>query len=113
MPRCRFAGTLTVIVLFSATTARGGIDPPSGPIRRITSGETGSLNVKVIAAGAPGSTAPSAGAAFTSEACAHASPACASAISNAMMPATTLVPRLVMPAGYIFGSSFSAGAGSG
>ena len=113
VPRCKFAGAVTVTVLFSPTTERGAIDAPSGPMRRITSGETGSLNVKLSAGGATGTTAPSAGDALTSEACAHASPACASAINNPMKPATTLLPRLVMPAGYIFGSSFKAGAGSG
>ena len=82
-------------------------------MRRITSGETGSLNVKLSAGGATGTTAPSAGDALTSEACAHASPACASAINNPMKQATTLLPRPVMPAVYIFGSSFKAGAGSG
>jgi hypothetical protein len=117
VPRCKFAGAVTVTVLFSPTTVRGAIDAPSGPMRRITNGETGSLNVKLSACGATGTTAPSAGDAFTSEACAHASPACASAITNAinnaMKQATTLLPRPVMPAGYIFGSSFKAGAGSG
>ena len=68
VPRCRGAGAVTVTVLFSATTASGSIDAPSGPMRRITSGETGSLNVKLSTAGATGTTAPSAGDAFTSEA---------------------------------------------
>src|SRR3954469_10772523 len=70
VPRCRSAGavTVTVTVSFSATTAPGSIDAPSGPMRRITSGETGSLNVKLSTAGATGTTAPSAGDAFTSEA---------------------------------------------
>ena len=104
---------MTVTVLFSATTAPGSIDAPSGPMRRITSGETGSLNVKLSTAGATGTTAPSAGDAFTSEACAYASLASASAINNAMKQATAALPRLVMPADYIFGSSFKAGAGSG
>ena len=46
----------------------GASAAPSGPMRRTTSGETGSLKVKVNVAGGTGITAPSAGAALTSEA---------------------------------------------
>src|SRR5262249_15384357 len=114
VPRRRPRGALIVIVVSSAVTAVGAIGAPSGPMRRTTSGETGSLKVKVNVAGGSGITAPSAGTALTSEACAHASLAGASAISRALKRA----PKPATPHAFIgrdqgLGRSFSAGAGSG
>src|SRR5262245_16658168 len=114
VPRLRFGGAATVTVAFSAATAGVAIGSPSGPMRRIRSGETGSLKVRVSAGGAAGSTAPSAGAALTSEAWARAGDAGAATIdsvaSNAATYASTLAPRATT---YIFGTSLSPGAGEG
>src|SRR5262245_47162429 len=82
-------------------------------MRRIRSGETGSLKVKVSAGGATGSTAPSAGAALTSAAWARAGVAGATTDNAARIAATyasTLAPRATT---YIFGTSLSPGAGEG
>src|SRR5437667_3901614 len=87
VPRLKFCGRLTATFASSATTAPSATGSPSGPMRRTTSGDTGSLNVKISAAGARASTAPSAGSAFSSEACAQACGACASAASSATISA--------------------------
>ena len=114
VPRCKLCGGVMVTVASWATTADGAIGSPSGPISRITSGATGSLNVKVSAAGASGTTAPSAGVALTSEACARACDASATTISSAVKKAATQArPRRLISTTYIFGNSLSAGAGSG
>ena len=60
-----------VSVLFSALTAAGS-DSPVGPIRRTTSGDTGSLKLNLKVAGASASVTPSGGSDPTSEACAKA-----------------------------------------
>jgi len=69
------------------------------------------LNVKLSDGGGRAMTAPSAGEALTSEACAQACGACASAASSARSNAAqrTAATSLL----YFLGSSFSPGAGSG
>ncbi len=91
-------------IAFSALTSANAIASPAGSMRRITSGETGSLKRKVSAAGGTGTTVPSAGSDATSDACASACVAVASAIS---------APSRTRRTCYCFGNSFSAGAGSG
>ncbi len=95
--------------MFSAATSASAINSPAGPISRITSGETGSLKVSFSAAGACASTAPSAGSAFTSDACAQACAPLASKISNERRKAAL---RARMPR-HCLGNSFNPGAGSG
>ena len=114
MPVRKTCGGVIVTVVLSTTTATGAAGWPSGPISRIASGEIGSLKVKTSAAGGSGITAPSAGTAFTSEACAQAVDAGAIPLSSAIQNATRrAAPRAVICADYFFGKSFSAGAGSG
>ena len=70
-----------VTVAFSVATSPSAIGSPAGEISRITSGETGSLKVSFSVAGAF-TTAPSAGSAFTSEACAQTRAPVAGRISS-------------------------------
>ena len=72
VPAARPGGTGMTTVAFSAPTSRRAIGSPLGPMRRITSGETGSLKVSFSADGGDGIIAPSGGSAFTSDACARA-----------------------------------------
>ena len=81
VPR-RSVGGVTVTVVFSAVAA-GVVVVPSGAISRITSGVTGSLKISRSAAGGSATSAPSAGSARTSDACAKAAPVCTSAVNNA------------------------------
>src|SRR5437588_10969578 len=58
-----------LIVAFSTATSRTAIGLPSGPKRRMMSGEIGSLKVRESADGASLTTAPSQGTALTRAAC--------------------------------------------
>src|SRR5262249_37069791 len=89
VPRRSAAGAGIVTVSFSAARAGSAMPSPSGPISRSASGDTGSLKRSRSAAGAAGTTAPSAGSAFTSEAWARASPTCATSSSSSASAATT------------------------
>src|SRR5262245_2673754 len=73
-------------MLFSAE-AGAATTSPSGPTTRITSTETGSLNVSVNTFGISANMAPSAGSARTSDACAKASDDERSAAMSAAMTA--------------------------
>src|SRR5262249_447397 len=89
VPRRSAAGAGIVTVSFSAARAGSAMPSPSGPISRSASGDTGSLKRSRSAAGAAGTTAPSAGSAFTSEAWARASPTRATSSSSSASAATT------------------------
>jgi hypothetical protein len=102
-----------VTVAFSATIADGASVAPSGAMRRIRSGATGSLKIKVSAGGTTATTPPSAGVDLTSAAWARAGGADATTPSSAATSAAMHASE--RPAGatsYLFGSSFNPGAGS-
>jgi hypothetical protein len=71
VPRANPGGT-TVIVVFSPATCLTSTVSPVGLTNRNTSGDTGSLNVSLSAAGDWATTARSAGSLRTREACASA-----------------------------------------
>src|SRR5262249_9610965 len=89
LPREMPGRMLALTVVFSLPTGPSATGAPSapgsrcGPRRRRTSGATGALNVSIKAAGGAAITAPSAGSARMSAACARASPAAASRIKSA------------------------------
>ena len=105
-------GTAMLSLASAAPISPSATASPSGPIRRIASGDTGSLNVSRSEAGACAITAPSAGSAFTNAACANAADACRMSAS-AMAPANAAATIRRTRARYRLGKSFSPGAGSG
>src|SRR5205823_14178142 len=109
VPRAKLCGTFIVTVWFSASAGPSGIGAPSGPMRCITSGDTGSLKVKLTEAGARGMTAPSAGDALSNEACAQAGGARARPPHKGTRNAA---PRAGAQR-HIFGKTFRAGPGPG
>jgi hypothetical protein len=91
-----------VNVLFSALTA-GVAASPVGPIRRMMSGDTGSLKSNLSVAGGFATVAPAGGSDPTSEACAQAPDGCAKPASTATRTAkpqpSTPDSRRAAPAG--------------
>src|SRR5215510_15865942 len=79
VPR-RSSPGLTVTVTFSAL-ASAVVASPFGPIKRMISGDTGSLKTRLSVAGGSATVAPSAGSVRTNDACAHAAADCIVAIS--------------------------------